>query len=310
MKQPRIAVLMGGTSQEREVSLGSGEAAATGLAKSFEVDVFDVQSYEALPEGLEAERHVVFSTLHGSFGEDGTAQRLMDEAGVYYAGCDAASSELTFDKAATKARMASVGVPVAMEILFADGEVPLAETVVSVLGQSVVIKPVAEGSSVGLMFAEGEAEIADCLDRCTSGRWLIEPRVSGKEFTVGILHGQALGVVEIRPKSGRFDYESKYTKGLTEYIAPAEIDEQQTERIRKLTTIAFEACSCRDYARIDGMIDEAGNLYFLEINTLPGLKETSLLPMSAALFGYNFDELLQKLVEPAILRYRNSSKSS
>lgn len=305
MKDARIAVLLGGTSAEREVSLGSGKAAAAALGRAFEVDVFDVQSYSKLPDGLDPQRHVVFSTLHGSFGEDGTAQRMMDAAGVIYAGCDAASSELTFDKVATKACLAAAGVPVPAEIVFDDGAVPMAETVVTVLGPAVVIKPAAEGSSVGLMFADGEREIADCLDKCVRGRWLVEPRISGKEVTVGILHGEAMGVVEIRPRSGRFDFESKYTKGLTEYVAPAEISVELSERIRSLATRAFAACSCRDFARIDCMIDAAGNPHFLEINTLPGLKETSLLPMSAALFGYNFDELLQKLVEPALLRYVN-----
>ncbi|MDQ8185458.1 D-alanine--D-alanine ligase [Pelagicoccus sp. SDUM812002] len=310
MKTPRIAVLFGGISAEREVSLGSGKAAAAALAKQFEVDLFDVQSYSELPEGLDPAQHVVFSTLHGSFGEDGGAQRLMDEAGVYYAGCDAASSALTFDKVATKAKLAAAGVPVPAEIVFDASEVPLADTIVSVFGPSVVLKPVAEGSSVGLLFAEGEVEIADCLDKCRTGRWLVEPRIVGKEVTVGMLNGEALGVVEIRPKSGRFDYDSKYTKGMTEYIAPAVISPELSERIRNLATRAFEACGCRDYARIDCMVDSDENPYFLEINTLPGLKETSLLPMSAALFGYNFDELLQKLVEPALLRYRNGNSSS
>ncbi len=309
MKEPRIAVLLGGISAEREVSLGSGKAAAAALATRFEVDVFDVQSYSELPDGLDPETHVVFSTLHGSFGEDGQAQKLMDDAGVIYAGCDAAASSLTFDKVATKAKLAAAGVPVPVEIVFEGGDVPLASTIVSVLGPSVVLKPVSEGSSVGLMFAESEDEVASCLEKCGEGRWLVEPRISGKEVTVGILHGEAMGVVEIRPRSGRFDYESKYTKGLTEYIAPAEISAELSERIRKLTTRAFEACGCRDYARIDCMLDSAGNPYFLEINTLPGLKETSLLPMSAALFGYNFEELLQKLVEPALLRYKNRNSS-
>lgn len=310
MKEPKIAIMLGGVSAEREVSLGSGKAAAAALEKQFEVEVFDVNSYSQLPSGLDGNCHIVFSTLHGSFGEDGGAQRLMDDAGVIYAGCDAASSSLTFDKVATKAKLAEAGVPVPAEIVFEGGEVPLASTVVSVLGPSVVLKPVAEGSSVGLMFAQGEGEIADCLEKCGEGRWLVEPRISGKEVTVGVLQGEALGVVEIRPRSGRFDYDSKYTKGLTEYIAPAEISVELSERIRKLATRAFEACGCRDYARIDCMLDSEGNPYFLEINTLPGLKETSLLPMSAALFGYNFDELLQKLVEPALLRYRNRHSSS
>lgn len=310
MNEPRIAVVLGGTSAEREISLGSGKAAAAALAKRYQVDVFELQSKGRLPPGLDADRHVVFSTLHGSFGEDGAAQRLMDAAGICYAGSDAASSALTFDKVATKAKLASAGVPVPAEIVFEGGDVPLAATVLSVLGPSVVLKPVAEGSSVGLQFAESEEEVADCLERCREGRWLIEPRISGKEVTVGIVQGEALGIVEIRPVKGRFDYESKYTVGLTEYVAPAAISSETTERIRKLATIAFEACGCRDYARIDCMLDADENPHFLEINTLPGLKETSLLPMSAALFGYNFDELLQKLVEPAVLRYRNRQPSS
>lgn len=310
MSDVKIAVLMGGVSDEREVSLGSGKAAANSLGKSFAVDVFDIASLDSLPSDLNAETHVVFSTLHGSFGEDGTAQRMMDTAGVFYAGCDAGSSALTFDKVATKRRLKDADIPVTDEIVVDGGEIPTAAEVIEALGESVVIKPVAQGSSVGLVFAEGWEQIEAGLKGCSNGRWLIEPRISGVEVTVGILCGEALGVVEIRPKSGYFDYNSKYTKGLTEYIAPAEIDPALAERIRNLATKAFEVCGCRDYARIDCMIDGGGNPYFLEINTLPGLKETSLLPMSAAVCGYNFDELLQKLVEPALLRYKSRQSTS
>ncbi|MBC2608194.1 D-alanine--D-alanine ligase family protein [Pelagicoccus albus] len=305
MKDFRIAVLLGGTSDEREVSLGSGKAAAAALSKFFDVDVFDIQSTEHLPEGLDPSRHVVFSTLHGSFGEDGTAQKLMDDAGVFYAGCDEASSRLTFDKVATKRMLSEAEVPVTDDLVFEGGKLPSVDAVVSRLGSSVVIKPVDQGSSVGLMFASTEEQIEASLKNCLKGRWLIEPRVVGREVTVGILHNKAMGVVEIRPKSGQFDFTSKYTKGLTEYIAPAELSDELSERIRNLATIAFEACNCRDFARIDCMIDADENLFFLEINTLPGLKETSLLPMSASVCGYNFDELVQKLVEPAILRYKS-----
>ncbi|MDQ8204415.1 D-alanine--D-alanine ligase [Pelagicoccus sp. SDUM812003] len=304
MDTPRIAVLYGGISKERDVSLGSGLAAAAALEANFEVDRFDVKDRESLPEGLDPKRHVVFSTLHGSFGEDGSMQQLLEDAGVVYAGCDVASSALTFDKAETKRVMKEAGVPVADEIVFELPQKPTVERVLGELGPSIVLKPVAQGSSVGLVFAQGETEIAAALESVEEGKWLIEPRIQGRETTIGILHGKPLDIVEIRPRTGRFDYESKYTKGLTEYIAPAPLNEKLAERIRNLATIAFEACGCRDYARIDIMIDEHENLYFLEINTLPGLKETSLLPMSAAGCGYNFEELLQKLVEPAILRYK------
>ncbi len=303
---PRIAVLYGGVSAEREVSLGSGKAAAAALEKAFPVDRFDVQSESALPAGLDPRRHVVFSTLHGSFGEDGGIQTLMDEAGVCYAGCDAASSALTFDKVAAKRAMRQAGVPVADEIVLEPGEQIDPAAAVARLGLSVVLKPVAQGSSVGLAFARGEAEVAAVLAaREQRWRWLLEPRIEGREATIGIVDGEALEIVEIRPKSGAFDYASKYTKGLTEYIAPAPFDAAFTRRIKELATVAFRSCGCRDYARIDFMVDARGEPFFLEINTLPGLKETSLLPMSAGACGYDFDILLQKLVAPAILRYKS-----
>ena len=161
-----------------------------------------------------------------------------------------------------------------------------------------------QGSSIGLAFARSETEIATLFANLEFADWMLETLIVGRELSVGVVAGEALEVVEFTPKSGQFDYESKYTKGLTEYVAPAEIGKVLTERIRNLATVAFEACGCRDYARIDWMIDREGEPCFLEINTLPGLKETSLFPMSAALLGYDFDELLQQLVEPAISRYR------
>src|SRR5690606_36228447 len=126
----------------------------------------------------------------------------------------------------------------------------------------------------------------------------------GREATIGVVGGESLAVVEIRPRQGAFDYRNKYTKGATEYLAPAPIGDGLARRIKDLATRAFEACGCRDYARLDLMIDREGEPVFLEVNTLPGMKETSLLPMSAAAVGYDFDDLLQKLIEPAIRRHR------
>lgn len=304
-REPRIALLYGGTSDEREVSIGSGLAAAAALEKRFQVDRFDIVSEAALPEGLDPERHVVFSTLHGTFGEDGGIQRLMDARGVVYAGCDADSSALTFDKVATKAKMAEAGVPVAGQVAFDLPHVPSPEAIVAALGESVVLKPVCQGSSVGLAFACGVEAIGRALAALEYDRWLVEPRIVGREATVGILHGQALEIVEVRPRSGTYDYQSKYTKGATEYIAPAPFGEEVTAAAKAYAVRAFEACGCRDYGRIDFLVGAAGELTFLEVNTLPGLKETSLLPMSARASGYDFDQLLFKLVESALNRYRN-----
>ena len=304
--EPIIAVLCGGTSSEREVSLGSGLASAVALARSYPTRLFEIDS-EALPAGLDPARHVVFSTLHGTFGEDGGMQRLLDTAGVAYAGCDAASSAFTMDKTLTKVAAASRGVNVIRGMSFAAGAKPSAAAVVEQLGESVVVKPNDQGSSVGLSLPQGRSALESALAAITSGNWLIEQRIVGRELSVGVLRGQALGVVEIRPKSGVYDYASKYTKGATEYFAPAPLDEAITQAVQKAAETAFAACGCRDYARVDFILGEQNvnnPLYLLEINTLPGMKETSLLPMSARCAGLDFTGLVRELVGPAVQRFK------
>lgn len=300
--QPIIAVFAGGTSAERDVSLGSGRASALALARSFPTRLFEVND-AAIPAGVKPGRHVVFSTLHGTFGEDGGMQALLDRAGIHYAGCDAASSRRTMDKGATKAAVAARGVTVAPGLQFAAAAKPTVEAVIAQLGDQVVIKPNAEGSSVGLSLPCGRAEIAAKLAGLTSGEWLIEKRLIGRELSVGVLHGRAMGVVEIRPRSGVYDYTSKYTKGMTEYFAPAPLEPAVTAAVQAAAATAFAACGCRDYARVDFILTSANEPTLLEINTLPGMKETSLLPMSARCVGLDFTALVRELVTPALERF-------
>lgn len=300
--QPIIAVFAGGTSAEREVSLGSGRASALALARSFPTQLFEVNA-EAVPAGVEPGRHVVFSTLHGTFGEDGGMQRLLDQAGVHYAGCDAASSRLTMDKAGTKAAVVTRGVRVAPGLHFNAQAKPAAEEILARLGERVVVKPNAEGSSVGLALPVGREELAAKLATIASGDWLVEKRLVGRELSVGVLHGNAMGVVEIRPKSGVYDFTSKYTKGLTEYFAPAPIGPAATAEVQAAAAAAFAACGCRDYARVDFILSPEDGPCLLEINTLPGMKETSLLPMSARCVGHDFTALVRELVAPALQRF-------
>ncbi len=300
---PIIAVLAGGTSAEREVSLGSGQASALALARSFPTRIFEVNA-DAVPAGVDPARHVVFSTLHGTFGEDGGMQGLLDAAGIAYAGCDAASSRLTMDKTRTKDRVAAHGVRVAPGMQFSASTKPTVETVLAQLGEQVVVKPNAEGSSVGLGLPVGREEIAARLAAIERGDWLIEQRIRGRELSVGVLHGRALGVVEIRPKSGVYDFTSKYTKGHTEYFAPAPLSDAETAATRAAAEAAFAACGCRDYARVDFILPAEGAPCLLEINTLPGMKETSLLPMSARCTGLDFTALVRELVAPAVARYQ------
>lgn len=304
MTSPIIAVFSGGTSSEREVSLGSGLACATALARSFPTRLFRIDA-DALPAELDPRRHVVFSMLHGTFGEDGGMQQLLDAAGVQYAGCDAASSALTMDKTRTKDTAAARGIQVIPGITFAAANRPSVDAVVAQFGEQVVLKPNAEGSSVGLSIVGSRGELAKALDGVRDGTWMIERRIFGRELAVGVLNGRAMGIVEIRPKSGVYDYASKYTKGLTDYLAPAPMNDALTARIRATAQAAFAACGCRDYARVDFILGEGDELYLLEINTLPGMKETSLLPMSARCEGIDFTVLVRDMVAPALQRFHS-----
>lgn len=302
MNRPIIAVLAGGTSPEREVSLGSGQAAALAMAYTHPTQFFTVDA-DALPAGLDPARHIVFSTLHGIFGEDGGMQRLLEAAGVAYAGCDAKSSDLTFDKWRTRQSVSAQGVQVAPGRVFPATAKPAAAGLTAELGEQVVLKPNRQGSSVGLQIVNSKVGLEIALGGIRQGEWIAEERILGRELTVGLLRGRAMGVVEIVPKSGVFDYASKYTKGLTEYFAPAKISEELTAVAGTAAETAFAACGCRDYARVDFILTKDGELYLLEINTLPGMKETSLLPMSARCVGLDFIALCRELVAPAVERF-------
>jgi D-alanine-D-alanine ligase len=303
MNPPVIAVFAGGTSAEREVSLGSGVACAVALARSFPTRLFEINA-DALPAEIDPERHVVFSTLHGTFGEDGGMQRLLDAAGVQYAGCDAASSALTMDKTRTKEVVAAGGTPGTPGLLFSADKKPAVDEVVAKFGERLVVKPNDEGSSVGLSMIGSRAELGTALAAITHGAWLVEKRIFGHELAIGVVNGTAMGVVEIRPKSGVYDYASKYTKGLTDYLAPAPFDPALTKRLQLAAESAFRACGCRDYARVDFMLSDSGEFYLLEINTLPGMKETSLLPMSARCAGWDFTALVREMAGPALRRFQ------
>jgi D-alanine-D-alanine ligase len=299
---PIIAVFAGGTSPERDVSLGSGKAVALAMAYSYPTQLFTIDS-DTLPEGLDPSKHVVCSTLHGVFGEDGGMQRLLENAGVAYAGCDAKGSDLTFDKWRTRLTVSAAGVQVAPGRNFHASAKPSATTLSNALGDQVVLKPNCQGSSVGLQIVTSRAGLEVAMNGIRQGDWVVEKRILGRELTVGILRGRAMGIVEIAPKSGVFDYTSKYTKGLTEYFAPASLSDEIASKARQAAESAFAACGCRDYARVDFMLSPDGELYLLEINTLPGMKETSLLPMSARCVGLDFTALCRELVAPAVERF-------
>lgn len=303
-----IIVLCGGTSREREVSLVSGRTFAAAARNWFPVRLLELESDE-LPLGLNPDRVVIAPILHGTFGEDGELQAMLDNRGLHYIGSDARSSRRCMDKPACKLVAAERGVPVLEQVLFEAGSRPESQAVVDRLGQNCVIKPTAEGSSVGLHICNGVNAVQAALDNIDCGSWMIEPRILGYDLSVGVLNGKALGVVSIQPSSGVYDYKSKYEAADTVYECPAKLSREMTVQIQAWAVDVFSAAACRDFARIDFYISETGKVYFLECNTIPGMTASSLFPKSAAACGYDFSHLIQAMISPAVHRWQISQTS-
>jgi D-alanine-D-alanine ligase len=294
----KITVMLGGPSAEREVSLRSGVSVAAAL-RSLGHDVSELDPKEPgwrLAPGTE----VVFLALHGTYGEDGTVQAELEKLRVAYTGCDSAASRIGFDKALTKQRCAAAGVPTARSLVLESTKTPWP------MGWNppLVLKPVRQGSSVGLQFVERVEQwpgaLAESLRHDTEV--LMEEKIVGRECTVGILGDRALPIVEVRPKSGVYDYRTKYSVGATEYFCPAPFDETTTRRVQEVALGAFHAIGGRDYSRVDVMVRSSGEPVVLEVNTLPGMTETSLLPKAAAAAGIGYPELCQRMVDLALRR--------
>jgi len=295
-----ITVMLGGPSAEREVSLRSGAAVAQALRSlGHRVQELDPRDPGwTLPRGTE----VVFLALHGTYGEDGTVQRQLETLGVPYTGCDPESSRIGFDKLLTKERCVAAGVPTAR---FAVMESVTASWPMG-WNPPVVLKPARQGSSVGLQFVERVSDWGAALAEALrhDSQVLMEERILGRETTVGILADQPLPLVEVRPKTGVYDYQNKYTAGATEYLCPAPFDAATTAAIQQAGWEAFKAIGGRDYARVDVMVRASNEPVVLEVNTLPGMTETSLLPKAAAAAGMSYAQLCQRMLELALQRSR------
>jgi len=295
-KSLNITVMLGGPSAEREVSLKTGKAVAKALRSlGHEVEELDPQK----PDWeLSSNTQVVFLALHGTYGEDGTVQKRLDELDVPYTGCNAEASRIGFDKMLTKQKCIEAGVPTAKFAILDSASTPWPKD----WQPPVVLKPVRQGSSVGLQFVERvedwSAALAEALKY--DSQVLMEEKIVGRETTVGILAGQPLPVIEVRPKAGHFDYKNKYTAGATEVFCPAQFDAATLKRIQDAAMGAFKAIGGRDYSRVDVMVRPNGDPIVLEVNTLPGMTEFSLLPKAAAAVGIDYAELCQRMVELAL----------
>ena len=294
-----IVVMLGGPSAEREVSLRSGAGVAKAL-RSLGHTVFEIDPKTpdwVLPPDTDV---VCLAPLHGTYGEDGTVQRQLEKLGVIYTGCDSESSRISFDKVLTKKCCLVAGVPTPKYLVVNSEKTPWPKG----WQPPLVVKPVRQGSSVGLQFVERQEDWQAALAQALKfdSEVLVEEKIVGRETTVAILDGEPLPVVEVRPKAGSYDYRNKYTAGCTEYFCPADFDDATTKRIQDAAFGAFQAVGGRDYARVDVMVCADGRPMVLEVNTQPGMTETSLLPKAAAAAGLNYAQLCQRMIDLALER--------
>ncbi len=283
-----VTVLMGGPGKERDVSLRSGAAVAAALEKcGARVTALDVTGPGFQ---LPAETFLAFNIIHGTFGEDGSLQTILDGMGIPYTGEGAEGSRIAFDKIDTKVRFDRAGVPTAAWKIIRHGENPDWEP-------PCVIKAPRQGSSVGVHIIQSPGEIPAALDDCFQygDRVLIEEFFTGRELTVGVLGDSALPIVEIVPNEGFYDYEHKYTKGASTYHVPAPLSPEWTAKIQATALAACRALDLDVYSRVDILLAPDGRLNVLEINTIPGMTETSLLPKAAAVVGLDFPSLCEEI---------------
>lgn len=290
----RVAVLKGGISKEREVSLKSGASVAGGLREAgYAVEEIDIVGHDfTVPNGIEA----AFIALHGDFGEDGQIQRILEQKHIPYTGADPQASWLSFAKNLTKDILVlhKISTPV-YEIMRAGQK--------RTLPLPVVVKPTKQGSSFGVHSVLLENDWPDAIAEAMSynNEVLVEEHIAGRELTVGIVGNEVLPVIEIRAPEGNYDFHAKYTKGVTEYLVPAPLEKEQTILCQRLAWETYRALQCRGLGRVDLRLSTDNRIYVLELNTIPGFTETSLLPKAAKAAGYSFSSLCERIIEMAMI---------
>jgi len=323
----KITVLMGGASSEREVSLASGREVARALrGEGHEVVEIDVKdefepSYpshtsnnnEALIRFVSnpdmASSDVVFIVLHGGAGENGTLQAILDVMGAPYTGSGMLASALAMDKVLSKRIFDVVGIPTPDWRNVQNADARRVEAAISELGGlPIVTKPRNQGSTIGISIVQKEDQIAaavDCVKKY-SRDVLVEKYIVGREITVGVLGERALPVIEVAPEKGFYNYECKYTRGRSKYIVPAKIQQKKQLEAQELALKAYKVLGCQDFARVDFRLSHDGEFHCLEVNTIPGMTGTSLVPMAARATGISFPQLLEEICKLA-LSHRSSA---
>ena len=300
----RIAVLLGGPSSEREISLRSGRAVAAALVwRGHEVTQVD-PAVDMETQVFWPEIDLAFIALHGRYGEDGEVQRLMASLHVPYTGSPPDACALAMDKVASKVvfKRHGIATPGFMVVMASDIQPSVSATVDELLGYPVIVKPPSEGSSIDVAIVRRPGDLLPALERAAAseGRAMIETYIAGAEITVGVIDSDPLPVVEIVPHAEFYDYEAKYTPGMTDLICPARLSPGLTNSAQRLAVLANDALGCRGASRVDMMVDSHGGLYVLEVNTVPGMTSTSDLPLAASAAGMDFAMLCERMVESAL----------
>ena len=303
----KIAVLMGGPGSERDVSLATGRGVSKALrslgAEVVEVDVHDENF--ALPKDVD----LAFITIHGTFGEDGQLQEILEERGVPYTGDGVEASRAAFDKILSKEKFREYDVVTPEWEVIEAGQRPT-------ISVPLVVKPARQGSTVGVVIVKDASELDSAMAEAAKydRKLLIEKFVSGRELTIGILGDQALPILEIIPKGGFYDFNNKYpflnpqAGGAAEHVCPAKIDPNKTKQIQKQALHAFRALGLVVYGRVDVLLPDSGNPFVLEVNTIPGMTEASLLPEAAAAAGINYVDLCARIIALSRARAERSRR--
>ena len=304
LKQEKIAVLLGGTSAEREVSLNSGKAVLEALLnQGYDAHPIDPKEYNVANLKKDGFNRV-FNILHGRGGEDGTMQGLLEQIGLPYTGCGVMASALTMDKMRTKMLWKAFGLPVAdMEVVTRETFAELdAQAVVEKLGLPLMVKPSLEGSSVGLTKVKAVDDLKSAVEYALKfdNTILIEEWLAGDELTVPVLDSQVLPAIRIVPEGEFYDYNAKYISDNTQYFCPAGLAPEREQELAILVKRAYDAVGCRGWSRIDVMCDAKGDFRLVEVNTNPGMTSHSLFPKSAASVGISFEQLVVKILELSV----------
>ena len=301
LSNQKLAVLYGGDSAEREVSLNSGKAVAEGLRQAgFEVDLIDTKGF-CLTDLTKRDVDHVFIALHGRGGEDGCVQGALQYMGIPYTGSDVLGSALSMDKIRSKQVFQAQGLPTAPYAIVErnDYKEAQAEQILNTLGDMVMVKPANEGSSIGMAKAQTADELHQALTAAFEydDEILVEAWINGPEYTVAILGNEALPAIHMETPREFYDYEAKYQSTTTQYHCPAGLNDEDESALRALALKAFKATGAKGWGRVDVMRNNENQWQLLEVNTVPGMTETSLVPKSAKVHGINFSELVTKIVE-------------